>query len=57
MKKAYLAYKEWYIEHVYQSLDHERFSAMTREEAFEDHLNELGLYGLMEKLCEWDESE
>lgn len=57
MKKAYLAYKAWYMEWIYHSLDHERFSGMSKEQVFADHLEELGLYGLMEKLCEWDENE
>jgi hypothetical protein len=53
--KAYLEYKEWWISNVYPSLNGSLYYGDDSESAFKQHLNDLGLYGLMEKLCEWSD--
>lgn len=53
--KAYMGYKKWWIEDVFPSLNGSLYYGTVAEHAFEQHVKELGLYRLMEKLCEWSD--
>lgn len=53
--KVYLDYKEWWIDNVFPSLDGSLYYGTDPERAFKQNVNDMGLYGLMEKLCEWGE--
>lgn len=53
--KAYLAYKEWWLSNVFPAESESLYFAFDNERAFEQHVKDLGLYRLMEKLCEWDD--
>lgn len=55
--KAYLEYKEWWIDNVAAAEVPSLYYGATAEQAFKQHVNDLGLYGLMEKLSEWSEDE
>ena len=50
--RAYLAYKEWWIDNVAAAEVPSLYYGNTAEQAFKQHVNDLGLYNLMEKLCE-----
>jgi hypothetical protein len=49
--KAYIDYKAWWIDTQAPHID-PNFTA-DPEEMFKEHVNKLGLYGLMELLVEW----
>ncbi len=51
--KAYLDYKEWWLDHVFPAFSESLY--LNGEQAFKEHVNDMGLYGLMEKLCEWSD--
>lgn len=51
--KAYLAYKEWWIDNVAPAEIPSVYFGDTPEQAFRQHVNDLGLYNLMETLCTW----
>lgn len=55
--KTYIAYKKWWIDtqaqYYYNSPYYNKHD--TPEELFTQHIENLGLYGLMETLCNWDE--
>jgi hypothetical protein len=53
---AYIGYKEWWID---TQAPHGTYSQrdQTSEEIFADHVNELGLYELMERLVDWNEEQ
>lgn len=53
--KAYLEYKELWIDNVAAAEIPSLYYGTTAEQAFKQHVNDLGLYGLMEKLVEWNE--
>lgn len=53
--KAYREYKEWWIIHVAAAEIPSLYYGTTPEEAFKQHVKDLGLYGLMEKLDKWSE--
>ena len=54
MIEKYIAYKTWWYKYQAQySLDHS-FCCHTEEEAFEQHVKDMGLYNLMETLSNWD---
>jgi hypothetical protein len=57
MMKTYKLYKEWWIETQAPSLVPSLYWGETSEEAFKYHIKNLGVYGLMEKLLEWEENE
>jgi hypothetical protein len=52
--KAYIDYKAWWID---TQAPHRTISSWSfdHEEMFKEHVNKLGLYGLMELLVEWYE--
>ena len=50
MKKAYITYKEWWIDWYYS----DGFKPGA-EGAFEQHIEDIGLYGLMETLVVWED--
>jgi hypothetical protein len=51
--KAYLAYKQWWIDNVAPAEFPSEYFGDTPEQAFKQHVNDLGLYNLMETLCTW----
>jgi hypothetical protein len=53
--KAYLDYKEWWIGNVFPSERCSLYYGEDPEKAFKQHVKDLSLYGLMEKLCEWSD--
>ena len=55
--KAYIEYKAWWIE--YQAPDYipSSYWGKTPEEAFKQHVKDMGLYELMETLLDWIEEE
>ncbi len=53
--KAYTAYKTWWIEHQAPNLVPSLYWGQTAEEAFRQHIADMGLYKLMETLVDWDE--
>jgi hypothetical protein len=55
MKAAYSAYKEWWLINEWPSSIGSLYFEIDQEQAFEQHINDLGLYNLMEKLCLWSE--
>lgn len=55
--KEYLAYKQWWIDNVAPAEFPSEYFGDTPEQAFKQHVNDLGLYGLMEALCIWSDDE
>jgi hypothetical protein len=55
--KAYIAYKEWWIQHVAPAEVPSLYYGDDAEQAFKQHVNDLGLYKLMEMLVNWIEDE
>lgn len=53
--KAYIAYKEWWIEFQASDLIPSLYWGDTPEDAFRQHIADMGLYKLMETLVDWDE--
>lgn len=53
--KEYIAYKEWWITHHAPSLIPSLYWGETVEQAFKQHVNDMGLYRLMETLAVWSE--
>ena len=51
--KEYLGYKSWWLEHCAESFITSLYWDFTKEMAFEQHVKDLGLYGLMEMLSTW----
>lgn len=49
--KEYLEYKEWWKVNVFPAGGYSMYLAHESEAAFEQHVNELGVYKLMETLC------
>jgi hypothetical protein len=54
MMKAYITYKEWWIKTITRDHGHRGYRGSTVEEAFEQHVEDLGLYELMETLVVWE---
>ncbi len=54
---AYKNYKQWWIENVFPAETGSLYYGSDAEQAFKQHIKDLGLYGLMEKLCEWSDDE
>jgi len=50
--KEYVAYKKWWME---WAVSVDLAVNLSDEELFEKHINELGLYNLMETLVTWQE--
>jgi hypothetical protein len=57
MMKTYKLYKQWWIDNVAYTLIPSLYWGTTTEQAFKQHVQNLGVYGLMEKLLEWEENE
>lgn len=55
--KSYIAYKKWWIEHHSYHYVGSPDWGHTPEECFETHVNEIGLYTLMETLVNWVDEE
>ena len=55
--KEYIAYKEWWLQHVAPSEVPSLYYGDDAEQAFEQHINDLGLYKLMEMLVNWIEED
>ena len=55
--KEYVAYKDWWMQHVAPSNVPCLYYGDNAEEAFKQHVNDLGLYKLMETLADWTEDE
>lgn len=53
--KAYIEYKSWWIEHEALSRVPCLYWGENAEQAFEQHVKDLGLYGLMERLADWED--
>jgi hypothetical protein len=53
--KAYTAYKNWWKTFQAPSLVPSLYWGETADEAFEQHVNDLGLFGLMEAIEDWGE--
>ena len=51
--KAYAAYKKWWIECHAPSLIPSLYWGETPEHAFKQHIDDIGLYNLMETLVLW----
>lgn len=56
MIKAYVEYKKWWIDWQSERTTIEEDFHVTREQAFEEHINNKTLYELMENLCDWEEN-
>jgi hypothetical protein len=54
--EVYTHYKEWWKNWACPELP-SLYWGSTKEEAFEQHIKDLGLYGLMEKLSTWEKLE
>lgn len=52
--KAYIRYKAWWIENEASSKVPSGYWGQTAEEAFEQHVRDMGLYKLMECLADWE---
>jgi hypothetical protein len=50
--KEYIEYKEWWMENEAKYKIPSLYWGATAEEAFEQHVRDLGLYELMEKLVD-----
>jgi len=55
--KAYIAYKKWWIEYEAPSKIPSSYWGDTPEQAFRQHITDMGLYRLMEMLAEWPEDQ
>jgi hypothetical protein len=55
--KAYIAYKKWWIEHQAKDLIPSLYYGDDPEIAFRQHVNDMGLYQLMETLMDWEEDQ
>jgi hypothetical protein len=55
--ETYKLYKQWWIDNVAYTLIPSLYWGTTTEQAFKQHVQNLGVYGLMEKLLEWEENE
>ena len=53
--KAYITYKEWWIKTITRDHVHSDYWGSAVEEAFKQHVEDLGLYELMETLVNWEE--
>jgi len=53
--KAYREYKKWWIQFQALSLVPSLYWGETEEDAFKQHIADMGLYKLMETLADWDE--
>lgn len=53
--KAYTSYKNWWTQHQAPNLVPSLYWGQTAEEAFQQHIADMGLYQLMETLVDWDE--
>ena len=53
--KAYIAYKKWWMEYEAPSRIPSSYWGDTPEQAFRQHVTDMGLYRLMEMLAEWSE--
>jgi hypothetical protein len=53
--KAYIAYKKWWIEHEAPHRIPSLFWGEDAGTAFRQHVNQMGLYQLMETLVDWEE--
>lgn len=51
--KAYILYKKWWIDHHAPNLIPSAYWGWTVEQAFEQHVKDMGLYKLMETLAVW----
>lgn len=49
--KEYLAYKQWWIDYQSEHYVGSLYYGDNAEEAFEQHVKDLGLYGLMEAMA------
>jgi hypothetical protein len=52
--KEYISYKTWWIDHVAPAHIPSLYWGETAEQAFKYHVQNLGVYGLMEILTSWD---
>lgn len=55
MMETYRSYKDWWMETQAPSCIPSLYWGNTKEEAFRQHVSDLGLYALLEKLDEWSE--
>ena len=53
--KAYRKYRAWWMEHQAPSLVPSLYWGDNAEQAFEQHIKDMGLYQLMETLDLWDD--
>lgn len=53
--KAYSNYKSWWIKHIAPANVPSLYWGETAEEAFKQHVTDLGVYGLMEILEDWND--
>jgi hypothetical protein len=53
--KEYIEYKKWWIETHANSMEPSLYWADPSYDAFERHINDLGLFRLMELLADWNE--
>jgi hypothetical protein len=51
MKDTYLAYKRWWLLH---EINFCLESSLSFDDQFEEHINEMTTYELMETLANWD---
>jgi hypothetical protein len=52
--KSYTAYKQWWIDTQLKDSIVLHY-CVTVEDAFKQHVNDLGLYGLMETMVRWSD--
>ena len=57
MCNSYLNYKEWWISYEAPSKIPSVYWGNTSDEAFEQHVKNMGLYRLMETLVNWGDDE
>ena len=55
--KAYISYKKWWIECEAPSKIPSSYWGDTPEQAFRQHINDMGLYQLMEMLATWPDED
>ncbi len=53
--KTYISYKTWWIDNVAYTLIPSLYWGTTTEQAFKQHVQNLGVYGLMETLASWND--
>lgn len=55
--KEYVAYKKWWIKHQAPHHIPSLFWGDDAETAFREHVNQMGLYQMLETLIDWSEEE